>query len=150
VGQRLVQQRHVHSNRLSGALKPARAKCGAVGLVFSRPTLSNASRFSFFVQGAVLDCLRSRTLHARLPLRGTSGSVRRSPANPARPGREQRYRDRFVRRGVPEVPLICARRFSLWFSVSLCVLCVGLFGFRHRGHRERGDEKPGRDHGLTA
>jgi hypothetical protein len=60
------------------------------------------------MQGAVLDFLHGRILHVRLPMRGTSGSVRRSPANPARPGREQRYRDRFVRRGVPEVPLICS------------------------------------------
>jgi len=37
---------------------------------------------------------------------GTSGSVQRRPANPARPGREQRYRDHAVCRGVPEVPLI--------------------------------------------
>jgi hypothetical protein len=64
----------------------------------------------FFESDAVLDFLCSRTLIARLPMRGTSGSVRRSPANPARPGREQRYRDRFVRRGVPEVPLICRVR----------------------------------------
>src|SRR5260370_42205597 len=46
-------------------------------------------------------------------MRGTSGSVRRSPANPARPGREQRYRDHFVRRGVPEVPLICSAQVLL-------------------------------------
>jgi len=39
-------------------------------------------------------------------MRGTSGSVQRRPANPARPGREQRYRDHVVCRGVPEVPLI--------------------------------------------
>src|SRR5882672_5229059 len=71
-------------------------------------------RFSFFECGAVLDFLRSRNLQARLPMRGTSGSVRRSPANPARPGREQRYRDRFVRRGVPEVPLICSASIYSW------------------------------------
>jgi hypothetical protein len=41
----------------------------------------------------------------RVPERGTSGSVRRGPANPARPGREQRYRDRLVRRRPPGVPL---------------------------------------------
>ena len=40
------------------------------------------------------------------PMRGTSGSVQRGPANPARPGREQRYRDRLVCRRSPEVPLI--------------------------------------------
>jgi hypothetical protein len=39
-------------------------------------------------------------------MRGTSGSVQRRPANPARPGREQRYRDHAVCRRVPEVPLI--------------------------------------------
>src|SRR5271170_5543463 len=64
------------------------------------------THFIFFRRIAVLDFFCSRSLNARLPMRGTSGSVRRSPANPARPGREQRYRDRFVRRGVPEVPLI--------------------------------------------
>src|SRR5579862_2192891 len=42
------------------------------------------------------------------PMRGTSGSVQRRPANPARTGREQRYRDHAVCRGVPEVPLIAA------------------------------------------
>src|SRR5579864_9639996 len=78
-------------------------------------------------------------------MRGTSGSVRRSPANPARPGREQRYRDHFVRRGVPEVPLICsAQAFSSgagctysrpveWSSVKLWELCIRVFGFQHRG-----------------
>jgi hypothetical protein len=49
--------------------------------------------------------------------------VRRSPANPARPGREQRYRDHFVRRGVPEVPLICSARVfcdvTLWNCTRL-------------------------------
>src|SRR3984885_463160 len=35
-------------------------------------------------------------------MRGTSGSVQRRPANPARPGREQRYRDHAVCRGVPK------------------------------------------------
>jgi hypothetical protein len=40
----------------------------------------------------------------RLPERGASGSVRRGPANPARPGREQRYRERLGRRRSPEVP----------------------------------------------
>ena len=64
--------------------------------------------FLFLNTAAVLDFLRGRSMAARLPMRGTSGSVRRSPANPARPGREQRYRDHFVRRGVPEVPLICS------------------------------------------
>jgi hypothetical protein len=63
--------------------------------------------FSFFARDRVLDCVGSRFRVKRLPMRGTSGSVRRSPANPARPGREQRYRDRFECRGVPEVPLIC-------------------------------------------
>src|SRR5579871_1971587 len=36
---------------------------------------------------------------------GTSGSVQRGPANPARPGREQRYRINQVCRGDSEVPL---------------------------------------------
>ncbi len=40
----------------------------------------------------------------RLPERGTSGSVQRGPANPARPGREQRYRDHLVCPRSPEVP----------------------------------------------
>src|SRR5579872_819094 len=43
---------------------------------------------------------------ARLPERGTSGSVQRGPANPARPGREQRYRDCLGCRRSPEVPRI--------------------------------------------
>src|SRR2546429_2812143 len=41
---------------------------------------------------------------ARTPERGTSGSVQRGPANPARPGREQRYRGRLGCRRSPEVP----------------------------------------------
>jgi len=41
---------------------------------------------------------------ARLPERGTSGSVQRGPANPARPGREQRYRECLGCRRSPEVP----------------------------------------------
>ena len=41
---------------------------------------------------------------ARLPERGASGSVQRGPANPARPGREQRYRERLGCRRSPEVP----------------------------------------------
>ena len=45
-----------------------------------------------------------QTRRARLPIRGTSGSVQRGPANPARPGREQRYRVSQVCRGDPEVP----------------------------------------------
>src|SRR6202163_1961698 len=48
---------------------------------------------------------------ARLPERGTSGSVQRGPANPARPGREQRYRERLGCRRSPEVPRIFSRRF---------------------------------------
>src|SRR6266446_5857318 len=54
---------------------------------------------------AVLEfSLRSREI-ARVPERGTSGSVQRGPANPARPGREQRYRDHLGCRRSPEVPL---------------------------------------------
>ena len=45
-----------------------------------------------------------QTRSARLLKRGTSGSVQRGPANPARPGREQRYRVSQVCRGDPEVP----------------------------------------------
>jgi len=40
----------------------------------------------------------------RLPERGASGSVQRGPANPARPGREQRYREHLGCRRSPEVP----------------------------------------------
>ena len=52
---------------------------------------------------------------ARLPERGTSGSVQRGPANPARPGREQRYRDCLGCRRSPEVPRIVR---SSQFSAS--------------------------------
>ena len=76
------------------------------GDVFEKKSVEELTGFSFFTRVAVLDCDCSRFRVERLPMRGTSGSVRRSPANPARPGREQRYRDRFVCRGVPEVPLI--------------------------------------------
>jgi len=48
--------------------------------------------------------LRTRE-RARPPERGTSGSVQRGPANPARPGREQRYRVCLGCRRSPEVPL---------------------------------------------
>src|SRR5580693_2372118 len=47
----------------------------------------------------------SRSSLSRLPAHGASGSVQRGPANPARPGREQRYRDRLGCRRSPEVPL---------------------------------------------
>ena len=53
---------------------------------------------------------RSGALRARLPESGASGSVRQGPANPARPGREQRYRERLGRRRPPEVPLTASRR----------------------------------------
>src|SRR5882762_4223882 len=106
-------------------------------------------RFSFFERAAMLDFLRSRNLRARLPMRGTSGSVRRSPANPARPGREQRYRDRFVRRGVPEVPLICSVQA---FSVVLCdTLRTPCRAFRistqraQRTQRRNEEKRPGSD-----
>src|SRR5438876_10725555 len=52
---------------------------------------------------AVLDSIL-QPRNARLPERGTSGSVQRGPANPARPGREQRYRECLGCRGSPEVP----------------------------------------------
>ena len=64
----------------------------------SRPRLTpqigppNFPVLNFFVQSL------------RLLERGTSGSVQRGPANPARPGREQRYRVSQVCRGDPEVP----------------------------------------------
>src|SRR6266850_4947027 len=57
---------------------------------------------------------------ARLPERGTSGSVQRGPANPARPGREQRYRDRLGCRRSPGVPLIGKFKLQVvrsWISV---------------------------------
>jgi hypothetical protein len=53
---------------------------------------------------------RSGALRARLPESGASGSVRQGPANPARPGREQRYRERLGRRRPPEVPLTASQR----------------------------------------
>src|SRR5215475_14102697 len=49
-------------------------------------------------------CSCAKISAARLPERGTSGSVQRGPANPARPGREQRYRERLGCRRSPEVP----------------------------------------------
>jgi hypothetical protein len=52
---------------------------------------------------------RSGLLCGRLPESGASGSVRQGPANPARPGREQRYRERLGRRRPPEVPLAASR-----------------------------------------
>ena len=55
---------------------------------------------------AMLDSNLQRRDNARLPERGTSGSVQRGPANPARPGREQRYRDCLGCRRSPEVPLM--------------------------------------------
>jgi hypothetical protein len=94
--------------------------CGLHERISVWPTI----RFSFFERGPMLDFLRSRFLKERPPMRGTSGSARRSPANPARPGREQRYRDRFVRRGVPEVPLICHKQ---GLSVVLCQTLWTLF-----------------------
>ena len=60
---------------------------------------------------AVARCL------SRLPERGTSGSVQRGPANPARPGREQRYRERLGCRRSPEVP-----RTEHFFSNQLPVV----------------------------
>ena len=66
-----------------------------------------------------------QTRKARLPKRGTSGSVQRGPANPARPGREQRYRVSQVCRGDPEVPRIAKAVFSCQFSVfSKTVGCL--------------------------
>jgi len=66
-----------------------------------------------------------QTRRARLPMRGTSGSVQRGPANPARPGREQRYRVSQVCRGDPEVPRIAKAVFSCKFSVvSKAVDCL--------------------------
>ncbi len=53
---------------------------------------------------------RSGALRVRLPESGASGSVRQGPANPARPGREQRYRERLGRRRPPEVPLTASRQ----------------------------------------
>src|SRR5579885_3608149 len=53
----------------------------------------------------LLFCSRAEVSQdTRLPERGTSGSVQRGPANPARPGREQRYRERLGCRRSPEVP----------------------------------------------
>jgi len=58
-----------------------------------------------------------QTRRARLPKRGTSGFVQRGPANPARPGREQRYRVSQVCRGDPEVPRFGKTVLSYQFSV---------------------------------
>jgi hypothetical protein len=58
-------------------------------------------------------CVPRILRRARLPESGASGSVRQGPANPARPGREQRYRDRLVRRRPPEVPLTASPQFAI-------------------------------------
>src|SRR5438874_6530778 len=59
----------------------------------------------------------------RLPERGTSGSVQRGPANPARPGREQRYRERLGCRSSPEVPRVFVGSASYWnLSMSYQVI----------------------------
>jgi hypothetical protein len=104
------KQTHHNNLKRPGASLNSRLTISSYILVLS--VFSELNLFfngnSFFDHFAVLNFFRGRFTVARLPMRGTSGSVRRSPANPARPGREQRYRDHFVRRGVPEVPLICS------------------------------------------
>ena len=75
------------------------------GLPPLRKCFVPSRRFLSKLSNAVLNfSLQSRRL--RLPQRGTSGSVQRGPANPARPGREQRYRVSQVCRGDSEVPRI--------------------------------------------
>src|SRR3979409_1987304 len=65
----------------------------------------------------------------RLPKRGTSGSVQRGPANPARPGREQRYRERLGCRSSPEVPRVvnASLRFKSRVSVLIASVRVSKF-----------------------
>jgi len=53
-----------------------------------------------------------------LPERGTSGSVQRGPANPARPGREQRYRVSQVCRGDSEVPRFLKKRSDIGNQIA--------------------------------
>jgi|SRR5580698_7897119 len=59
---------------------------------------------SIFTQTECAKLFFAAAHRALLPERGTSGSVQRGPANPARPGREQRYRDCLGCRRSPEVP----------------------------------------------
>jgi len=69
-----------------------------------------------------------QTRSARLPIRGTSGSVQRGPANPARPGREQRYRVSQVCRGDPEVPRVAKDSYQIsatrYQDAIACLSCV--------------------------
>src|SRR3989440_12811621 len=65
---------------------------------------AEAAARSGWAGDAVLDFSLHSREWTRLPERGPSGSVQRGPANPARPGREQRYRERLGCRRSPEVP----------------------------------------------
>src|ERR1700737_4090260 len=69
---------------------------------------------SFCSDAGVLDFRLQLRDVTQLPKRGTSGSVQRGPANPARPGREQRYRERLGCRRSPEVP-----RVLVWLLYSI-------------------------------
>src|SRR3984893_8939082 len=76
---------------------------------------------SFCSDAGVLDFRLQLRDVTQLPERGTSGSVQRGPANPARPGREQRYRERLLCRRSPEVPL-----FKILSEVTRAVPATGV------------------------
>jgi len=79
-----------------------------------------------------------QTRSARLLKRGTSGSVQRGPANPARPGREQRYRVSQVCRGDPEVPRFERQRSDISDQET-----VGFLGYVPACPELRGERLPG-------
>ena len=87
----------------------AQLSCCELSAVSCEPQARVARGRNVAVARPKLRCVKLKPAAARtarLPERGTSGSVQRGPANPARPGREQRYRDCLGCRRSPEVPRI--------------------------------------------
>ncbi len=87
----------------------AQLSCCELSAVSCEPQARVARGRNVAVARPKLRCVKLKAAAARtarLPERGTSGSVQRGPANPARPGREQRYRDCLGCRRSPEVPRI--------------------------------------------
>src|SRR5271165_5379286 len=108
------------------------------------------AQFSFGDDWRTLRAMLSFALqpwNERLPRRGTSGSVQRGPANPARPGREQRYRVSQVCRGDPEVPRIEEELSAIRYqrSRSGCLAACRLLPFRELNcHIQLGEILSGR------